>query len=274
MANSELLWSDGRSGQAGQIAGNLVLEDSARRFRETIRRRKGTTFVSSKHLYFGRARAHGAEEDWAKGIAHWFNLSPRQFGELTKEAREKKRKLFFVLITALPKEIHYWRIPSDVIGRILPRLPVKKSDKSCLLRIEKEGGRFVLEGEDITKHHQILRPDRRMAAALSQALADSRDSSRKSLTSSPSLGTATGGKTVDVRLQKIFQHGDELALTLPRQIAERAAVSVDTLVQMSICDGGILLQPVAIVPKLSKRDEEFVDDLYRRRQRVFEALGE
>lgn len=266
------IWCDRRSGRAGQIAGNLVLSELARRFREEIHHRKGTTFVSAKHVYV--ARACGTADYLAKNEAHWCNLSPVQHREVVKEARKQRRKLLFVFITATPDKVHYWRVPASVTARVLSRLTPKPSDKSCFLRIRRREGRFFLEDEDVTQYHAVLQPDDALAAELSTALLKSQKLNRTPDTFPPFQDKPQSRYAGDVCLQRIFQHGDELAVLLPRTVTEETDVSAGSLVQATASSGAILLRPVEIVPKLAADDQRFVDELYRRRRTVFEALGE
>ena len=265
------LWSDRRSGAAGQIAGNLVLEDLAHRFGETITRRKGTTFYSGKHLYVGRfIRGDSLVGDQV----HWANVSPRQLTGVTREARREKRKPLFVFITATPQEVHYWLVPATVVGRVITRQPVKRSDKSCALKIRRQEQQFLLEHEDVTRHHRILKPEARVITELSKALDRSRKSSGQPSRLVLHSDSSETGQPADVHLNRLFQHGEELAVVLPREVVERSSLSAGSLVEASASGGAILLRPVEVVPKLMEDDQRFSDELFRRRKHVFEALSE
>ncbi|MCP4249775.1 MAG: hypothetical protein GY778_22255 [bacterium] len=272
MAKQADLWRDRRSGRAGRIAGNLVLSELAHRFREKIHHRKGTTFVSTKHLYV--ARACGTADYLAKDEAHWCNLSPAQHNEVVREARKQGQKLLIVFITATPDKVHYWRVPASVTARILSRLTPKPSDKSCFLRIRRRENRFFLEDEDVTKYHTVLEPDDADAAELTAALLKPREPRRSPAASPSSQDEPEISYATDVRLQRVFQYGNELAVLLPRTVAEQTDLSVGSLVQASTSSGAILLHPVEVVPKLATEDQRFTDELFRRRRTVFEALAE
>lgn len=266
------VWTDRRSGQAGILAGNLVIRELERHFGETIKHRKGTTFFSQQRLYVGRAC--GVPDYLASGEAHWCNISQRQFDEVTKEARCDKRKLHFVFITATPKEVHYWCVPGVVVARILPRLPTKPSDKSCFLRIRRAENRFYLESEEITKCHRTLKPGPSIIAEFASLLDRSQKLRRRRSRTKPSPGRAQSVLAADVRLQKVFQNGEELAVNLPRELVETSSLSAGSLVQASTSGGVIVLRPVEVIPRLTNEDQQFVDELYLRRRSVFEALAE
>ncbi|MFQ5491220.1 MAG: hypothetical protein ACE5GE_10895 [Phycisphaerae bacterium] len=266
------LWQDKRSGKAGTIAGNLVLNELAKRYGQQIERRKGTSFLSEDHLFVGRTC--GSPDYLAKDEVHFANLSPRQYNEVVKEARQQRRKLLFVFITAFPGEVHYWCIPASVMAKIRPRLKLKPSDKCWHLRIRPQGGRFFLEGEDVSEYHAILELPENAIAELSGLLSKTQEREGRPMDLTRLAGLAIGEQLSDVRLQRVLQHGDELAVLLPRSLAEAVALSAGSLVQATTSAGAILLRPVEVVPRLSAEDQRFADKLFRRRRRVFEALGE
>lgn len=269
------IWRDNRSGIAGQIAGNLVLNDIARRSGDTILCRnhtgKGAIFITRKVIYVGRTC--GTADYLARAEAHWSNLSPHQFSEITKVARQEERELVFLLITATPGEVHYWCVPGRVIGGILPLLRIKPSDKSCFLRIRKDGHKFLMEDEDVSIYHRSLKPEAAVVAELSMALSRSRKTHKKPKNAGGQDRTQLQ-QPADLRLQRIFKHGDELAVVLPRDVVARGNVVAGSLVQATMSDGAIQLRPVEVVPKLTDEDARFVDEIYRRRRDVFKALGE
>jgi len=75
-------------------------------------------------------------------------------------------------------------------------------------------------------------------------------------------------------VQKVIKYGNSIAVILPRESAASAGIDVGTLVETTVEDGRIVVQPVEVVPKLTPGSQEFVDRLYQKRRRVFKALGE
>ena len=75
-------------------------------------------------------------------------------------------------------------------------------------------------------------------------------------------------------VQKVIKYGNSIAVILPRESAASAGIDVGTLVETTLEDGRIVVQPVEVVPKLTPENQEFVDRLYQKRRRVFKALGE
>ena len=66
------IWTDGRSGESGRFAGNLVLKrldpDGKR-----ISNHKGTVFVDTRHCWIGRVV--GDDAYLTTGVLHWANAS-------------------------------------------------------------------------------------------------------------------------------------------------------------------------------------------------------
>lgn len=75
-------------------------------------------------------------------------------------------------------------------------------------------------------------------------------------------------------IQKVIKYGNSLAVILPKEDAAAIGVEAGTLVQASVEGGRLVVAPVEVVPKLSPKNQRFVDQLYKRRRKVFEALGE
>ncbi len=262
------IWKDGRTGAPGQIAGNLALADLSGRSGEKITHRRGTTFVARGRLYIGRVC--GSAEYLVGDEAHFCNLSPTQFAREKDSAAKEHRELFLLCVTATPEAVHYWCIPRAVVGRVLRRMRVKPSDESCAIKIRQKEGRFLMEDQDVTEYHTILALDESVANSLSIARAESQGSSHGVMKPRSSGDTGTPD---EVRLQRIFRHGDGLACLLPPDVVAQTKVAAGSLVHTRIVDGAILLRPVQVVPELQEEDQRFVDELYRRRRRVFEALG-
>ncbi len=75
-------------------------------------------------------------------------------------------------------------------------------------------------------------------------------------------------------VQKVIKYGNSLAVILPKESAAAVGIDVGTLVETTVEGGRVVVQPVEVVPKLSVENQDFVDRLYEKRQRVFKALGE
>lgn len=257
------LWNDGRSGPVGGMAGNLVLRKLEKEFGR-IAGEKGLLFSTPTHLLLGRSQTKASATR-----EHWFNLGREQFHDLKTEARKRKLKLVFLLVKCVAEdEIDYWRVPGPVIGRVLPRLPVKE-DGACMFVICRQADRFLLEEEDITRFHSKLVPRGEDRARLAMAFGRSRAFPNGKRRPARSKTDWTG-----VELQRVFPVDDELAVVLPTNLVKQVNISAGSLVSATALEGGILLQAVDVVPKLSAEDQEFVDELYARRRPVFEALGE
>lgn len=260
------IWIDGRSGEAGIRAGNLVIADLQKRIGERIRRVKGTWFCSSKYLFVARFASGGTGSR-----AHWANVSPRQFAEVQAEAHKKKLSPEFVFITAGTDKVDYWRLSASIVGDAMAQLPTKKSDNSVLLEIRQDGRRYHLLNKDITRYHVSFVPNNRDRTSLAQLLSRSRPPNSEPGSNSSDLGAVP---RTGLQLQRVFSHDEELALVLPRELAKAANISAGSFVSVCEADGIINLRCVEVVPKLSPTTQGFVDELYARRRRVFEALGE
>jgi antitoxin component of MazEF toxin-antitoxin module len=75
-------------------------------------------------------------------------------------------------------------------------------------------------------------------------------------------------------VQKVIKYGNSLAVILPKESAAAAGIEAGTLVTTTVVEGRIVVQPVEVVPKLTAENQDFLDRLYQKRRRVFEALGE
>ena len=75
-------------------------------------------------------------------------------------------------------------------------------------------------------------------------------------------------------VQKVIKYGNSLAVILPKESAASVGIDVGTLVETTVEGGRVVVQPVEVVPKLTPENQDFVDRLYQKRRRVFEALGE
>jgi len=151
------LWNDGRSGTAGCLAGNLVLAHIRDTAKEEFHERKGTTFRGRGSIWVGRMCS---TDSYLFGRdRHWANLSLEQHREVNHEASLEGAAVKYLFVTALAGEpvIHYWTIPSEVIQRVAFSDPRLAAEYIYSLHIRADDqGRFFLEGEDVSKYHQVL----------------------------------------------------------------------------------------------------------------------
>ncbi len=75
-------------------------------------------------------------------------------------------------------------------------------------------------------------------------------------------------------VQKVIKYGNSLAVILPSEAAASLGIEAGTLVESVVEGGRVVVQPVEVVPKLAPESQAFVERLYEKRRRVFEALGE
>jgi hypothetical protein len=207
------LWKDGRSGLAGCYAGNLALVDIARKHNERLSARKGTTFNGRRALLVGRVCSTDAYLN--KGTAHWANLGPEQHAEVATEAKALRKNLVYLFITATakPPGVHYWALPGELVGRVLPSLPVKEVDKSCHIRIQEKDGRYFLQDLDISKYHSTVSLVDGKASKLTRAFEDQRRREQKR----PQPGNASNGfQEFSIPLRA----GQSAVLRLPKPTAE------------------------------------------------------
>ena len=143
------VWQDNRSGQAGRMIGNLVLSHLCG---DEITRMKGTMFSTPTEVIVGRVCSSSGY--LLGGARHFCNVSKAQHRACERAAGNKP--LMYLFITADPEHhvIDFWKLPGKIVKEVLARLKTKQSDKSCLLRVRKDGQKYVLNGDkDITRHH-------------------------------------------------------------------------------------------------------------------------
>ncbi|NLX15220.1 MAG: AbrB/MazE/SpoVT family DNA-binding domain-containing protein [Phycisphaerales bacterium] len=75
-------------------------------------------------------------------------------------------------------------------------------------------------------------------------------------------------------VQKVIKYGNSMAVILPKESADSAGLEIGSLVTTFVEGGRVIIQPVDVVPRLSPENQEFVDRLYEKRRKVFEALAE
>ena len=150
------IWTDGRSGPAGCLAGNLVLAELAATEGE-FSPRKGTTFRSKKSIWIGRmcstdAYLFGRDR-------HWANLSLDQHREVMREASLAGENVKYLFITALAgqPELHYWVVPAAVIEAVAFSNRDQPADFVYSLHIREDSeGRFTVERTNVTQYHHQL----------------------------------------------------------------------------------------------------------------------
>ena len=75
-------------------------------------------------------------------------------------------------------------------------------------------------------------------------------------------------------VQKVIKYGNSMAVILPKEAAASTGIRVGSLVTTTVEGGRVIVQPVDVVPKLSPENRQFVDRLYAKRRKVFDALAE
>lgn len=142
-------WNDGRSGDAGRVAGNLVL-DHMDPSRDRIQHEKGTVFVDAQKCWVGRVVADDGY--LSTGVAHWANISADQQRQLMRDAEANKRKLFYLFITAhaKTKTVRYWEVAAEVVDRELLRRGKNGPGDVLGLHISIRDERYFLGEEDVT----------------------------------------------------------------------------------------------------------------------------
>jgi hypothetical protein len=155
------IWTDNRSGHAGRLIGDLTLQRIAQKGEE-FSREKGTTFSTVNRVVVGRVCSNA---EYLLGDAHFCNISKAQHRGMLKLAGDKS--LFYLFITLAQKMVNHWLVPAKIVGEVISQAKTKGSDKSCLLRIvETSGGRYVLNGKDITRYFGSYELPRSMARRL------------------------------------------------------------------------------------------------------------
>lgn len=75
-------------------------------------------------------------------------------------------------------------------------------------------------------------------------------------------------------VKKIVKYGNSQAIVLPREITESLGLKIGSFADVSVQEGCISIRPVQMVPALSPKDTAWLDDFYRRHEKVFKALAE
>lgn len=182
-------WLDGRSGQSGRYAGNLVLDHLDPGGRR-IRHLKGTVFEDETSCWVGRVVAD--DTYLSQGVLHWANASADQHRELSDYGRATGRELFYLFVTAHveAKKINYWQVPSAVLERELRRRGKYGRGAVLGLHISARDGRHVLGEEDVTDYHAEFVIDAPASANLASAVRIDRSKKASSTSTKPQSSPA------------------------------------------------------------------------------------
>lgn len=177
-------WTDGRSGESGRYAGNLVL-DQIDPAGNQISKHKGTVFVDSHRCWVGRVVADDAY--LMKGVLHWANISADQHRELLQFARETQRVLLYLFVTAHPdsRTVRFWQVPAAVLNRELKRRGKDGHGFVLGLHISDRAGRHMLGEEDVTEHFTESAIDAASTVELSLAVRNDREKKERAEASPP-----------------------------------------------------------------------------------------
>src|SRR4051794_37268204 len=161
-----MLWTDGRSGAAGCVAGNFVLSQLND---GTIKRLKGTMFESSSALLIGRVCA--TDEYLQPPIVHWANASWDQHVEMKQDAAAAGKKLAYLFITASsdPAEVRYWRVPGSVVEAAFELRCKNKRGDTCAVHISAEKSNYYVGKVDVTKYFKTVEVNPAQARRLRDA---------------------------------------------------------------------------------------------------------
>lgn len=195
-----MIWDDGRSGAAGQVAGDVTLGDLEPEC-GSFRKVRGTVFETDDMLMVGRVC--GTDTYLSRGVHHWANISRDQYVKLIHDAREAGKSLRYLFVTATdgPPRVEYWLIPGEILGQILG-VRHKSSPGDVLgVHIRCKDGRFFLDDVDVTDHHHVARLDQEQATVLKEALRITRrisvrgGANRATSQETTPIGTMTGEET-------------------------------------------------------------------------------
>lgn len=189
-----MIWDDGRSGVAGQFAGDVTLDSLVPQF-GSFRKVRGTVFETDEMIVIGRAC--GTDAYLSRGVHHWANISRDQYVKLIHDAREAGKILRYLFVTATdgPPRVEYWLIPSEILGQAL-RDRHKTSPGDVLgMHIKCKDGRFFLGEVDVTDHHQVASLDQEQTTLLKEALRITRRGSAVA-SDSPKATTEPGNSCV------------------------------------------------------------------------------
>lgn len=74
--------------------------------------------------------------------------------------------------------------------------------------------------------------------------------------------------------QQIIQNGDQQVVILSEEALEQLDLKPGDWVEVEVCDSRIVIQPLPPGPRLSRKDRELVNRLYKKIEAVFKALAE
>jgi hypothetical protein len=182
------LWNDGRSGEAGCAAGNLVLADLAQGG-IAFRKVRGTTFESPESIWIGRVCA--TDSYLSPGVAHWANISFDQHRELMADAASNQRSLVYLFITAMesPPSVHYWRVPGEIIDRLLTEQGKAHRGGVYGMHIVEAHGRYRIGQHDVSEYHRAVSMNERASTKLAGGF----EAVRRRRTSAAAASSGDGG---------------------------------------------------------------------------------
>lgn len=151
MANSRL-WEDGRSGEAGCVAGSIAL----RSLGVPVEKLKGTVFQTAQSVLIGRVCS--TDSYLSEPVLHWANASWDQHKEMAGEAASSGRELLYLFITAAgePASVQIWLVPGAVVESVFVSRQKNRRGQTCAIHIVSDDARHVLAGTEITQFHKRL----------------------------------------------------------------------------------------------------------------------
>jgi hypothetical protein len=179
-------WTDGRSGQSGRLAGNIVLEHIDPK-RDKIFNHKGTVFIDHAHCWI--ARVVGDDAYLTTNVLHWANASADQHRELLQFVKDSRRRLEYLFITAhaSSQTIQFWRVPAGIIERELKRRGKDGHGAVLGLHISSREGRQMLGDEDVTEYSVVLKIDGATTDELGLAISNDRSKKVQTSSSAPTM---------------------------------------------------------------------------------------
>jgi hypothetical protein len=164
------VWDDGRTGAAGRLAGNIALEDLARKH-GPWRKVKGTVFESARELVIGRVCS--SDDYLTAPIVHWANGSWDQHVELQNLAGSRGNALNYLFVTATrqPPTVTYWHVPAPVVEAEFIARGRNAHRSTCALHIIADGDRNYLGKGEVTAHRHVVVLDDAGSVALARAFA-------------------------------------------------------------------------------------------------------
>ncbi len=183
-------WNDGRSGESGRFAGNLVL-DHLDPGGNQISKHKGTVFIDDRRCFIGRVVADDVY--LSVGVLHWANISADQHREFVQFATETRRDLFYLFITAHPgsQTVQFWKVPASVLDRELRRRGKDERGSVFGLHISERAGKHMLGEEDVIAHYAEFNVAPESSAALTSAVRRDRAKKDRSSDGDPATGATS-----------------------------------------------------------------------------------